>query len=107
MVAYAVVGPTKTNPSAFNACASARDCGNHRGATRAASLARLILLVGLTVVAFGTSAPELAIGLQSSLAGKAGIGVGNRTGQCRTDQGQDRSMLGSRIQTADDAVTQR
>jgi cation:H+ antiporter len=38
------------------------------------------LVVGLSVVAFGTSAPELAICLQSSFAGKADIGVGNILG---------------------------
>jgi cation:H+ antiporter len=38
------------------------------------------LVVGLTVVAFGTSAPELAISLQSSIAGRADLGVGNVVG---------------------------
>ena len=35
------------------------------------------LVVGLTVVAFGTSAPELAVAIKSSLAGKGDIAVGN------------------------------
>jgi len=35
------------------------------------------LLVGLTVVAFGTSAPELAVGLRASLAGNPGLALGN------------------------------
>jgi cation:H+ antiporter len=50
----------------------------------AAGLARRFgvspLVVGLTVVAFGTSAPELAVSVQSALAGKADIAVGNVVG---------------------------
>ncbi len=38
------------------------------------------LVVGLTVVAFGTSAPELAVSVQSALAGKVDIAVGNVVG---------------------------
>jgi cation:H+ antiporter len=38
------------------------------------------LVIGLTVVAFGTSAPELAVSLQSSLAGNADIALGNVVG---------------------------
>jgi cation:H+ antiporter len=38
------------------------------------------LVIGLTVVAYGTSAPELAVSLQSSLAGQADISVGNVVG---------------------------
>jgi cation:H+ antiporter len=38
------------------------------------------LVVGLTVVAFGTSAPELAVSIQSSLAGKADLAIGNVVG---------------------------
>ncbi len=38
------------------------------------------LVVGLTVVAFGTSAPELAVSLQSALGGQADIAVGNVLG---------------------------
>jgi len=38
------------------------------------------LVVGLTVVAFGTSAPELAISIQSALDGKADLAVGNVIG---------------------------
>jgi cation:H+ antiporter len=33
--------------------------------------------LGLTVVAFGTSAPELAVSVQAALAGEAGVGLGN------------------------------
>jgi cation:H+ antiporter len=52
-----------------------------RGASRLAGAVGVPpLVVGLTIVAFGTSAPELAIALQSSLAGKAAIGVGNIIG---------------------------
>ncbi len=38
------------------------------------------LLVGLTVVAFGTSAPELAISLQSAFKGQPDIALGNVVG---------------------------
>lgn len=38
------------------------------------------LVIGLTVVAFGTSAPELAVGVQAGLAGQADIAVGNVVG---------------------------
>ena len=38
------------------------------------------LVVGLTVVAFGTSAPELVVSIQSSLRGKADVAVGNVIG---------------------------
>lgn len=35
------------------------------------------LIIGLTVVAFGTSAPELAVSVRAALAGEAGVGLGN------------------------------
>ena len=38
------------------------------------------LVVGLTVVAFGTSAPELVISVMSSINGNAGIAIGNVVG---------------------------
>ena len=38
------------------------------------------LLIGLTVVAFGTSAPELAVSVQAGLAGQSGIAAGNIVG---------------------------
>jgi cation:H+ antiporter len=38
------------------------------------------LVIGLTVVAFGTSAPELAIGIKSALTGQADIALGNVVG---------------------------
>ncbi len=38
------------------------------------------LIVGLTVVAFGTSAPELVVSVQAALAGAGGIAVGNVVG---------------------------
>lgn len=38
------------------------------------------LIVGLTVVAFGTSAPELIVSVQAALAGQAGIAMGNVVG---------------------------
>ncbi len=39
-----------------------------------------VLIVGLTVVSFGTSAPELLISVQAALAGAPGIAVGNVVG---------------------------
>jgi cation:H+ antiporter len=52
-----------------------------RGASRLAGKIGISpLVVGLTVVAFGTSAPELAINIQSSLAGQADIAIGNVVG---------------------------
>ncbi|MEN8445867.1 MAG: calcium/sodium antiporter [Cyanobacteria bacterium J06555_13] len=38
------------------------------------------LVIGLTVVAFGTSAPELAVSVQSVLSGQADISLGNVVG---------------------------
>lgn len=52
-----------------------------RGASKlAAGLNISPLVIGLTVVAYGTSAPELAVSLQSSLAGQVDIAVGNVVG---------------------------
>jgi cation:H+ antiporter len=52
-----------------------------RGASRiAAALGIPPLVIGLTVVAFGTSAPELAVSVQSALAGQADIALGNVVG---------------------------
>lgn len=52
-----------------------------RGATNIAYKAKLSpLVVGLTIVAFGTSAPELVVSLTSALGGKPGIAMGNVVG---------------------------
>jgi cation:H+ antiporter len=52
-----------------------------RGSSRLAVLAGISpLVVGLTVVAFGTSAPELAVALKASWGGQADITVGNIVG---------------------------
>lgn len=52
-----------------------------RGASRlAASLKVSPLVIGLTVVAFGTSAPELAVSLQAAMGGNADIALGNIVG---------------------------
>jgi len=52
-----------------------------RGASSLAARAGISpLIVGLTVVAFGTSAPELAVGIGSSLAGQPDLAVGNVVG---------------------------
>ncbi|MCB9101568.1 MAG: calcium/sodium antiporter [Anaerolineales bacterium] len=52
-----------------------------RGASKLALASGISpLVVGLTVVAYGTSAPELAVSVQSSFAGAADIAVGNVVG---------------------------
>lgn len=52
-----------------------------RGAVRIAERLRLSpMLIGLTVVGMGTSAPELAASLQASLVGSPGIAIGNIVG---------------------------
>jgi len=52
-----------------------------RGASRLSQRCGISpLVVGLTVVAFGTSSPELAVSVQSGLAGQADIAVGNVVG---------------------------
>jgi cation:H+ antiporter len=52
-----------------------------RGASRgAARLGIPPLIVGLTVVAFGTSAPEFAVSIQSAWSGQADIALGNVVG---------------------------
>ena len=35
------------------------------------------LVIGLTVVGFGTSAPELMVSLQAALTGRPGLAIGN------------------------------
>jgi len=52
-----------------------------RGASRlAAALGISPLIIGLTIVAFGTSAPELAVSIGSAWSGRADIAVGNAIG---------------------------
>jgi cation:H+ antiporter len=52
-----------------------------RGASAlAAALGVSPLVIGLTVVAFGTSSPELAVTIQSGLSGQADIALGNVVG---------------------------
>jgi cation:H+ antiporter len=52
-----------------------------RGASRLAEIAGISpLVVGLTVVAYGTSAPEMAVSAQSALSGQADIALGNVIG---------------------------
>lgn len=52
-----------------------------KGASRIAlSLKISPLVIGLTVVAFGTSAPELAVSINSSLTGQQSITIGNVIG---------------------------
>lgn len=52
-----------------------------RGAARlAAQFGISPLIIGLTVVAFGTSAPEMAVSVQSTVSGQGDIAVGNVIG---------------------------
>jgi cation:H+ antiporter len=52
-----------------------------RGASSLAAIAGISpLVIGLTVVAFGTSSPELAVSLQAGLSGNSDIAVGNVVG---------------------------
>ena len=52
-----------------------------RGASRMAAVLGISpLVIGLTVVAFGTSSPELAVSVKSALSGQSSITVGNVVG---------------------------
>ena len=52
-----------------------------RGAARIAFSAGISpLVVGLTIVAFGTSTPELGVSVFASLAGQADVALGNVVG---------------------------
>jgi len=52
-----------------------------RGSVALARRARIPpVIVGLTIVAFGTSAPELFVSLQAAMQGHAGISIGNVVG---------------------------
>lgn len=59
-------------------------CGGEllvRGAAALASACKISpLVIGLTVVAFGTSAPELGVSLQAAWSGNADVAVGNVIG---------------------------
>ena len=52
-----------------------------KGSTEIALKAKISnLVIGLTIVAFGTSAPELVVSLNASLSGQGDIAVGNIIG---------------------------
>jgi cation:H+ antiporter len=52
-----------------------------RGATRLAlALGLSPLVIGLTIVAFGTSSPELAVSIQAGLSGSSDLALGNVVG---------------------------
>jgi cation:H+ antiporter len=54
-----------------------------RGATRVSAATGISPLVtGLTIVAFGTSAPELAVSVHSALSGNSDLALGNVVGPC-------------------------
>jgi cation:H+ antiporter len=52
-----------------------------RGASRIAAVLGISpLVIGLTVVAFGTSSPEIAVSVQSAMAGQSDLALGNVVG---------------------------
>ena len=52
-----------------------------KGASKVAGILGISpLIIGLTVVAYGTSAPEMAVSVMSSFSGRADIAVGNAVG---------------------------
>lgn len=52
-----------------------------RGASRLAAVVGVSpLVIGLTIVAYGTSAPELAVSVKAALAGQPDLGLGNVVG---------------------------
>ena len=52
-----------------------------RSATRIANMLRVRpIVIGLTVVAIGTSLPELAVGITAAAEGKGALAVGNVAG---------------------------
>lgn len=52
-----------------------------RGASRSAAVLGISpLVIGLTVVAFGTSSPELAVSIKAALSGQSNIAMGNVVG---------------------------
>src|SRR5512145_450892 len=52
-----------------------------KGASRVAAAAGVSsLVIGLTVVAFGTSAPEMAVSVMAAWSGKADMAIGNVIG---------------------------
>ncbi|MDX2230197.1 MAG: calcium/sodium antiporter [Leptolyngbyaceae cyanobacterium bins.349] len=52
-----------------------------RGASKLAGMLGISpLVIGLTIVAYGTSSPEMAVSIQSSLVGQADIALGNVVG---------------------------
>ncbi|MCP3671554.1 MAG: calcium/sodium antiporter, partial [Gammaproteobacteria bacterium] len=58
--------------------------GAERFVTGAAAIARNMgispLLIGLTIVGFGTSAPEILVSAMASVQGNPGLGIGNAIG---------------------------
>ena len=51
------------------------------GATAVARKAKVSeMVIGLTIVGFGTSAPELLVSLQAALQGSSGLAIGNVVG---------------------------
>ena len=52
-----------------------------RGASRIAAVLRISpLIIGLTIVAYGTSAPEMFVSVMSSFSGQSDIAMGNVVG---------------------------
>lgn len=51
------------------------------GASKVAAMLHIPqIVIGLTIVAFGTSAPEAAVSITSALKGTSGIAIGNIVG---------------------------
>ena len=65
------------------ALASLYFCANwlvQGGSSLAKRLGISPLIIGLTVVSFGTSAPELVVSVQAALAGQSALSLGNVVG---------------------------
>lgn len=50
------------------------------GSTLASCLGIPPLIIGLTIVAIGTSAPELAVGIEAAMKGNGSLAIGNIAG---------------------------
>jgi len=59
----------------------------HGAAATARNLGVSTLVIGLTIVGFGTSAPELLVSAMAALSGNAGLAVGNAIGSNITNVG--------------------
>jgi Sodium/calcium exchanger protein len=78
------------------------------GAALASHVGVRPIVIGLTVVALGTSLPELAIGIDAVRQGSPGLAVGNhrrhQPGQHPVHPGSQRTDPADRVRTADSAL---